>query len=315
MSSYCAIGMDIGATNTRIGAVTPDGTLLHSAIYSTKCISAGPPETAISDLANFIRQYINQYVTVPVRGIAAAFPATLDAKRQILYSASNLGENAKSRFDGMNVSEGLQKEFHLPVYIGKDSDFILYHDMHALNIQTSEIVAGIYFGTGIGSSFYYRGETVYGSDGVAGEIGHLPISDNRRLCTCGKRCGCCETVASGWRLIQLKEEFFPETPLPELFVRHAEHPALQTYVFDCARVIALTANLLNSAYTVIGGGIVNMPAFPKEQLRKDVESILRSPFPRNTFRMLFSPGGQSAGVLGAARFLFSKAKFTEAEEF
>lgn len=314
MRSFCVIGMDIGATNTRIGAVAPDGTLLHSKIYSTRCISIGAAETAVADLAEFIREYIRRFVKQPVRGVAAAFPATLDSTRQILYSASNLGENAKSRFDGQNLACGLQEELRLPVCIGKDSDYILYHDMRALGIHTPELVTGIYFGTGIGSSFYYRGATIYGSDGVAGEIGHLPISDNRRQCTCGKHCGCCETVASGWRLLQLKEEYFPETPLPQLFVSHAEHPALREFVYDCARVIALTGNLLNSAYTVIGGGIVNMIGFPKEQLRRDVESILRSPYPRNTFRLLFSPGGQSAGVLGAAWFLYDREKIGNVED-
>lgn len=306
MTEKCVIGIDIGGTNSRIGAVALDGTLLHSLVTRSKQIADGGPDTAIKDLAEYIQLYMNENVFQDVVGIAVAFPATLDAKREVLYSASNLGKNAKSRFDGIHIPEELQKYFDAPVFMGKDTDFILYNDVHELGIQTDEMVSGIYFGTGIGSSFMYKGETIYGYNGVAGEIGHLPISDNCRKCTCNKYQGCCETVAAGWRLAQIQKECFPDTSMSDLFVKHADSEELKTFVYDIARVIAVTGNLLNSAYTVIGGGIVNMKGFPKDKLEENVLNMLRSPYPHDGFNMLFSQNGQNAGVLGAAQFLFRK---------
>lgn len=306
MSEKCVIGLDIGGTNARIGAVALNGTLLHSRISSSREIADGSAEDAIKDLASFINTYIQEFVTQEVLAIGVAFPATLDANRKILYSASNLGKDAKCRFDGLNIVDGLKEWISVPVFLGKDTDFILYNDIHELNLETSNMIAGIYFGTGIGSSFLYRGETIYGNDGVTGEIGHLPISDNRRKCTCNERQGCCETIASGWCLTEIQKEHFPDTPLPELFKKHLDSPELQTFVYDMAKVIALTGNLLNSAYTVIGGGLVNMDSFPRELLLKHTLQMLRHPYPRDTFQMLFSPSGQNAGILGAAQFLFKK---------
>lgn len=306
MHETCVIGLDIGGTNIRIGAVGLDGELLHSRISSSKDIACGRPEDAIKDLADFINTYKENFVPQRVMGVAVAFPATLDAKREVLYSATNLGENAKCRFDGLNIVKGLREYINAPVFLGKDTDFILYNDIHELKLDTSDMITGIYFGTGIGSSFFYRGETIYGSDGVAGEIGHLPISDNRRQCTCNERQGCCETVASGWHLTEIQESHFPDTELSQLFLKHADSPELKTFVYDMARVIALTGNLLNSAYTIIGGGIVNMDGFPKDLLLQNTLQMLRHPYPRNTFRMLFSPSGQNAGILGAAQHLFKK---------
>ncbi len=307
LNEKCVIGLDIGGTNSRIGAVGLDGRLLHSSLDSSKPLADGTPETAIADLAAYINGYIERSVAPKeVLGVAVAFPATIDQKREVLYSATNFGENAKCRFDGINIPAELQKFMAPPVFLGKDSDFILYNDVHELKINTKEMVAGIYFGTGIGSSFMYRGETIYGADGVAGEIGHLPISDNRRLCTCGEYQGCCETVASGWRLEQIRRECFPETEISDVFTKHADTEELRTFVFDCARVIALTGNLLNIAYTVVGGGIVNMNGFPKDVLKANVLSLLRHPLPRETYKLLFSPSGQHAGVLGAAQYLFGK---------
>lgn len=310
MSKECVIGLDIGGTNVRIGSVDLNGKLIHSRITSSKEIADGRPEDAIKDLAVFINTYIKEFVPQKVLGVAVAFPATLDAKREVLYSATNLGENAKCRFDGQNIVSGLQEWISAPVFLGKDTDFILYNDIHELHLNTSDMITGIYFGTGIGSSFFYQNDTIYGSDGVAGEIGHLPISDNRRKCTCNERQGCCETVASGWRLTELQKEYFPDTSLSDLFLKHQDSPPIQTFLYDMARVIALTGNLLNSAYTIVGGGIVNMEGFPKKQLLTLTLQMLRHPYPRDTFRMLFSPSGQNAGVLGAAQYLFRKLELS-----
>lgn len=302
----CVIGMDIGGTNVRIGAVGLDGTLLHARKSSSRPLADGTPETAIQDLAYFINGYIRESVPQRVLGIAIAFPATLDARREVLYSASNFGANAKCRYDGMRIAELLAPLVSAPVYLGKDTDFILHQDMHELGIQTEQMVAGIYFGTGIGSSFFYRGETIYGADGVAGEIGHLPISDNRRQCTCMERQGCCETVASGWRLIQILNEHFPGTELGDIFTKHADTEPVDTFVYDMARVLALTGNLLNPAYTVVGGGIPEMKDFPGEKLEAYVRQMLRHPYPRDSYQLRFSPGGQNAGVLGGARYLLGR---------
>jgi allose kinase len=306
MEGKCIIGLEIGGTNSRIGAVTLDGSLIDSRISDSKIFAQGTPETAIADLAGYIKNYIEERNISEIQAIAVAFPGTIDSKRQILYSASNLGENAKCRYDGMNIPQGLCRYFREPVFLGKDTDYILYNDIKELGIDTEEMVAGIYFGTGIGSSFYYRKETIYGSDGVAGEIGHLPISDHDRKCTCNEHQGCCETVASGWRLIQVRDEYFPDTPVNQMFVRHRDEAPLREFVDYIARILALTGNLLNCAYTIVGGGVINIPEFPREQLLENTLQMLRHPYPRDTYKLLFSPGGQNAGILGAAQFLFRK---------
>jgi len=49
-------------------------------------------------------------------------------------------------------------------------------------------------GRGIGSGLHINGEVVEGAYGVAGEIGHLPLTAPDRICPCGRR-GCVEAVA------------------------------------------------------------------------------------------------------------------------
>ncbi len=306
MEKPCVIGMDIGGTWARIGAVALDGSLIDSRRTAVSALTGGGPETAVADVAAFIKDYISDANLSDVRGVAVAFPATVDVSRKVVYSASNLGKNGVSRFDGINIADGLQQYFDVPVFLGKDTEFILYSDIAALGLDDGGMTIGIYYGTGIGCSIYYHGETLYGRDGVAGEIGHLPISETGNLCTCGSRAGCCESVASGWRLKQICEQYFPDTPLPEIFERHADEPVVRNYINDQARIIALCGNLLNCAHYVIGGGIVEMSAYPKDLLRARAAEMLRHPYPRDSFDMRFSPAKQDAGIIGAARYVFRK---------
>ena len=67
--------------------------------------------------------------------------------------------------------------------------------------QAPRCLAYVYFGIGLGCGIIYRGRHFEGSDGLAGEIAHLPAvleTEQRktaRLCECGRR-GCLETYFS-----------------------------------------------------------------------------------------------------------------------
>ena len=53
----------------------------------------------------------------------------------------------------------------------------------------------ITLGTGLGSGLVVNGKLIYGHDGFAGELGHVIIEEEGRLCGCGNR-GCLETYVS-----------------------------------------------------------------------------------------------------------------------
>ncbi len=56
--------------------------------------------------------------------------------------------------------------------------------------------------TGLGLGVVADGDLLYGRNGMAGELGHLTIEPNGRLCGCGNR-GCLETVATDSALVEL----------------------------------------------------------------------------------------------------------------
>ena len=61
-------------------------------------------------------------------------------------------------------------------------------------------------GTGLGSGFVVNGEVLYGHDGFAGELGHIIIENNGRLCGCGRR-GCLETYVSATGIVTTAKEW------------------------------------------------------------------------------------------------------------
>lgn len=53
----------------------------------------------------------------------------------------------------------------------------------------------ITIGTGLGAGVIIDGKMLYGSDGNAGELGHVKVAEHGRVCGCGGR-GCLETYVS-----------------------------------------------------------------------------------------------------------------------
>ena len=69
----------------------------------------------------------------------------------------------------------------------------------------------ITLGTGLGSGIYSAGKLIYGHDGFAGEMGHISIDFNGRLCKCGNK-GCLESYVSATGIKNTVMEFYEDNP-------------------------------------------------------------------------------------------------------
>ena len=54
---------------------------------------------------------------------------------------------------------------------------------------------------GIGAAIFFDGRLYTGNDGLAGELGHVSVHENGKLCSCGNR-GCLELYSSGSAIIK-----------------------------------------------------------------------------------------------------------------
>jgi len=116
-------------------------------------------------------------------------------------------------------------------------------------------------GRGIGSGLHVNGEVIEGAHGVAGEIGHLPLTSPDRICPCGRR-GCVEAIASTGAIVNaISAAHSRHVGIEEAvsLANAGDQDALK--VFDEAGAVIGTAiatlvNLIGPELVIIGGEAV-----------------------------------------------------------
>jgi glucokinase-like ROK family protein len=142
---------------------------------------------------------INSYIAntdIPkekIAGIGMGMPGFVNVIEGINYTYLNAG--------GRSLTEYLREQIGLPVYIDNDSSLIALAEQKFGIAKAQQNVMVINLGWGIGLGMIINNEIFRGHNGFAGELSHIPLSDDDTLCTCGKR-GCLETVASMLVVVQ-----------------------------------------------------------------------------------------------------------------
>jgi len=104
-------------------------------------------------------------------------------------------------FENAPVKAILEEAIQLPVYIDNDSRTIAYGEYYfGKKINAGNVIV-VNLDYGLGSGIFIDGKPLYGASGYAGEIGHIPLFNNEKICMCGKK-GCLQTEASGLALIE-----------------------------------------------------------------------------------------------------------------
>ncbi|HML47648.1 MAG TPA: allose kinase, partial [Clostridia bacterium] len=253
------IGMDIGGTHIRTGAVGRDGglscfeTVLQKEILSR----TGAAESLAAYLNAFVRRH---GLEKQVAALGAGLPATLSKDKDTVLSAPNI-----EGLDGIPLRDALQERLGLPVFLLKDVSALFAYDRNVLPVQGVEVALACYVGTGIGNAICLNGKIFEGENGSAGELGHIPVRGFSEPCGCGNS-GCAEVFCGGRYLAALRAEAFPDTPMEALFERHADHPLLKDYIERLALPIAAEVNILDPGALILGGGVISMRGFPLEAL-------------------------------------------------
>lgn len=295
MKKEVIVCLDIGGTNCRMGFVDQEGNLFERQIVPT-CHLAG--SNFVPQLAGLIRRYCKSYENLfEIRGISMGFPATIDAARRRVLQTPNIPGIA----DNLPICELLEEALGLPVFLERDVNLLLAYDLQALRLEPDSTVVGIYFGTGIGNSIYLHGHWLRGHNGVAGELGHIPQLGADQLCGCGNR-GCIEPLGGGRRLEELCQTDFPDTDIKEIYLHHADTPQVRAQVEAMAVAVATEVNILDPDYVVLGGGLLQMTAFPLEFFEERIRAHVRKPYPLESLRLMYARPNQENGIIGAGLY-------------
>lgn len=196
-----AIGIDIGGINTAFGLVDESGDMYGESVISTKKFPYYDLYPAyINELCESIKLLLRgidfEYELV---GIGIGAPLA-DHYKGVLDNPSNLfkwrdGEDAtQPRI--LHIVDDIKKQFDgLPVYLTNDANAAAIGEMIYGAAKDMKDFIVVTLGTGLGGGVVSNGELVYGHDSFAGELGHVTVDKNGRLCGCGRR-GCLETYVS-----------------------------------------------------------------------------------------------------------------------
>lgn len=178
-----AIGVDIGGTNTAIGAVDDLGNVMVKDNIATP--SHGNIERYIDDLSFAIRELIKSVklvnADIEIMGIGIGAPNGNYYSGTIEY-APNL--SFKGVVHLVNLLKAKFPEFNA-IALTNDANAAAIGEMIYGGAKGMKNFVMYTLGTGVGSGIVVNGDLVYGHDGFAGECGHTTLIPGGRQCGCG----------------------------------------------------------------------------------------------------------------------------------
>ena len=305
------VGIDLGGTNTKIGLLDEDGNILFSTIVKTE--SEQGFEKTIERLSNILKiQVSNLNISFnDVAGVGLGVPGPVANGRIVKFWANFPWP--------VNVDLAAEFEKHLgvPVKVDNDVNVITLGEMWKGGGRGYKNVLGLAIGTGIGGGVVVNGKLVSGKNGAGGEVGHIKVERDGKLCGCGQE-GCWEAYASATGLVREAKSRLTVNKNNLLYERTRDREVEAKDIFDAARdgdkfslnlvdyeaeFIALgignLLNVLDTDVVVVGGGI----ALAGDILFDKINEKLRKYAMLSTLeglKIVQAELGNDAGIYGAA---------------
>jgi allose kinase len=292
-------GVDMGATHIRLCLQTVTGEVLHCEKRRTaETIGNG----VVEGITGLLQQLFAQH-NARCYGLVMGFPALVGKDKRTIISTPNLPLTPDAL---LGLADQLEASLGCPVEFSRDVNLQLSFDVQENNLADQEVLAA-YLGTGMGFAVWLNGAPWIGAHGVAGELGHIPQGDMQQHCGCGNP-GCLETVCSGLALRRWYEQQPRGYELGDLFAHALNEPFVQALLDHAARAIATSINLFDPDAVILGGGVMDMPSFPREALIAATRRHVRRPLPYEAVRFISASSSSFNGAQGAAAL--ARSRFT-----
>ena len=221
-------------------------------------------------------------------------------------------------WDRFPVRDFFADEYGAPVFVDNDVNVIALGEHWGGVGQGVDDMVCVKIGTGIGCGIIAGGRLYRGSQGSAGDIGHICVDPSGPACSCGN-VGCLETMAAVPGMVREARkaaEREPDSVLGglrgrgELDVRgllgavaHGDHESVMIIRRSgrlIGQVLATLVSVLNPSLIVIGGGVALAAG---QTLLAEIRSVVyqRSlPLATRNLPIVLGELGGTAGVIGAS---------------
>ena len=130
-----------------------------------------------------------------IAGIGISSPGPVDPHSGTVLAPPNLGEG----FANVPLAAEVEAALGLPTFLDRDTNVAALGEAAFGAARGEPDFLYITVSTGVGGSIVTDGRLFHGPDGLAGELGHVPVDLDGPLCGCGGY-GHLEAVASGTAL-------------------------------------------------------------------------------------------------------------------
>jgi glucokinase len=264
MQEY-VIGIDIGGTNIKMGAVDYSGSILQSIKISTEAQKG--VDALLERVRSLVFDVMSRLPDCKLRGIGVGIPGAVLFKEGIVTQAPNI-----PALGGLPIRQMLQDRIEAPCFLENDANAIALGEFWQGAGRGYKNICLLTLGTGTGGGVIIDGELLHGADGMAAELGHIAVVADGAPCTCGSR-GCLETFASANGMLRILAEeltlnsgsalsMIPKQQVtPEIIYGQAKKgDAVAQRVLERAGIglgvgLASLVNMLNPEIIIIGGGV------------------------------------------------------------
>lgn len=311
MKEKILIGIDLGGTNVRVGAVTTAGELVASQECPIEARQG--PQAGMEKLAGLITRVTDEAGGwLQTIGIGSTGPVDRD-----LGAIQN--PYTLPTWENVNIVGLLRERFHVPVTIENDADAAALGESWMGAGRGLPRLCMVTVGTGVGTAFIYDGRIYRGVGGAHCEGGHMILDPSGPECYCGAK-GCWESLASGTAIGAYAREQAASHPtlMTELAGGDLERIDAATVAQAARRGDPLAIEIVDRAADYIALGLVNlivlflpdgivltggvMRSFDLMEARiRSVISRHNIMSPVDKVALRLADLGQRAGMIGAAR--------------
>lgn len=293
-SSRPLIGLDVGGTKVAAGIVRLTKTSAMVENNVKEFTRKKNDVELIRQIVDIVRNLSENKKPKKV-GIAIAAQIQTDGR---IVNAPNLPKS----LCGKNILKRLEQQLRCPVAMDNDVNTFTLAEAHYGIAKKYTHVFGITLGTGVGGGLVIRKKLYTGAHGIAGEIGHIVISDASHNMPKGF-VDTPEALASGTAIEQI---YFNKTKDRrtaleiEQLEQQGNKVARATYMImenALARTLNVALTLLDPDVIVIGGSLARAKAHIRSAIEISRQTVLVPQHKRTP--ILFSRLGSRANIIGA----------------
>jgi fructokinase len=290
------IGVDFGGSKIEAAAIDPSGAFLARV--------RRPNPRSYDDALRTVAELVGEAERAAgaCERIGVAAPGSVSPRTGALRNANSTWLN------GRPFRDDLEALLDRPVRLANDANCLALSEAVDGAGASARVVFGLIIGTGCGGGIAIDRRPIEGFNGIAGEIGHMPLPWPHgdevpgAPCWCGLT-GCLETYVSGTGFERdYREAAGARLAAPEIVAaaRSGDQDAaaaLDRYVDRLARGLAVVVDMIDPDAIVLGGGMSNV-----EELYQRLPEAVRPLVFSDQFEtpILKAVHGDSSGVRGAA---------------